>query len=262
MDGRKRYKSYHRFTKRKYYRYPGINKALLYYLRKGEESRRKTLQAVRRYGQGRVENWKQTKPTGMGLVKKRRRGKEAKRRYYAKKKKIFRKRKSKYLTWLYKNRPAVYYSFKKNQNTFQLYNYALPNNAQNSVLNDIEDDQIFDIDPIPPTSTDGLRCDYINYMCKLKMVFNVGKYGAAPGMYYHVPYIRVLVFRKWGASPNTGSQIKDNIYTMFKYPALMTSGYVKGFKTMWCKQFGVQLYIDKLLRVTSTSVAIQIVPIP
>ncbi|KAH7819231.1 uncharacterized protein MONOS_16102 [Monocercomonoides exilis] len=94
MDGRRRYKSFHRFAKRKYYRYPGINKALLYYLRKGEESRRKTLQAVRRYGQGRVENWKQTKQTGMGLLKKRRRGRKAKIRYKIKKRKIFKKARS------------------------------------------------------------------------------------------------------------------------------------------------------------------------
>ncbi|KAH7819229.1 uncharacterized protein MONOS_17969 [Monocercomonoides exilis] len=180
MDGRRRYKSFHRFAKRKYYRYPGINKALLYYLRKGEESRRKTLQAVRRYGQGRVENWKQTKQT-----------------------------------------------------------VQIPQN------------QIIQMESTTPAGDDIQRSDYINYMSRYKFTFNVGPVNPGDAQrYWQVPYVRVLVFRKWGYRPNENNDLKNIIYTMFKYPELITSGYVKNFRRIWCKQYGVQLYIDKLLRVT------------
>ncbi|KAH7819239.1 uncharacterized protein MONOS_17977 [Monocercomonoides exilis] len=239
MDGRRRYKSFHRFAKRKYYRYPGINKALLYYLRKGEESRRKTLQAVRRYGQGRVENWKQTKQTGMGLLKKRRRGRKAKIRYKIKKRKIFKKARSKYVTWLYKNRPDIYYSVDHTVETFTAYNYALSYTTLNPIdLVQIPQNQIIQMESTTPAGDDIQRSDYINYMSRYKFTFNVGPVNPGDAQrYWQVPYVRVLVFRKWGYRPNENNDLKNIIYTMFKYPELITSGYVKNFRRIWCKQW-------------------------
>ncbi|KAH7819233.1 uncharacterized protein MONOS_17971 [Monocercomonoides exilis] len=201
---------------------------------------------------GRVENWKQTKQTGMGLLKKRRRGRKAKIRYKIKKRKIFKKARSKYVTWLYKNRPDIYYSVDHTVETFTAYNYALSYTTLNPIdLVQIPQNQIIQMESTTPAGDDIQRSDYINYMSRYKFTFNVGPVNPGDAQrYWQVPYVRVLVFRKWGYRPNENNDLKNIIYTMFKYPELITSGYVKNFRRIWCKQYGVQLYIDKLLRVT------------
>ncbi|KAH7817464.1 uncharacterized protein MONOS_16681 [Monocercomonoides exilis] len=63
---------------------------------------------------------------------------------------------------------------------------------------------------------------------------------------YTHAYIRVISFRKYGSAVT--NDVQESLWSMFKYPYLLTSGYVTGFKSRWLKEFGIQLYSDKLLR--------------
>ncbi|KAH7815021.1 uncharacterized protein MONOS_6097 [Monocercomonoides exilis] len=78
------------------------------------------------------------------------------------------------------------------------------------------------------------------------MYFHYGD-GRYPLNGYSHAYVRVLIFRKWGSYVQS---LQSRIWSMFKYPNILTSGYVHGFRRRWLKEFGAQLYSDKLLRIS------------
>ncbi|UPW40767.1 capsid protein [Sigmofec virus UA08Rod_11492] len=244
MGYARRYKSYHGSSGRS-------RRSLWYRTRRSVSTARygalsRLRRDVRKMAQGRIQNWRQTKMTGTGL-KIRRRGRRAKRRYRIKKRRQYRRGKRRYINWLYRNRPAVYYSVSQGNGNVRAVNLGIFTGTTVNVPN-LDVSTTVDVNPDEPASTSTQLSDYICYKSHFKFIFNMWSGSEMEEMLYRTGYIRILCFRKWGSVVPTG--VENSIFSIFKYPYLATSGYVKGFYKEWCKQFGVQLYIDKLLRVS------------
>lgn len=207
-------------------------------------NRRRLFNAIKKAGQGRVPNWKQVKQTGVGLKvrRKHRRGKVAR----IKRRRRIRRSKRKYFNWLYRNRPIPYRSIAGGRSTLQVYNMAM-DYTLNSLQYPGDSYLMYNVNPSFPGTNPDYKSNYICYKINYNFLFHYDDLltGDMNNRFTHA-YIRVLVFRKWGAHPNFGS----DIWSMFKRPYLMTSGYVHGFKRIWCANFNVQLYMDKLLRIS------------
>ncbi|KAH7815557.1 uncharacterized protein MONOS_18320 [Monocercomonoides exilis] len=99
---------------------------------------------------------------------------------------------------------------------------------------------------VTPQQISTQHSDYILYKSRYEMYFHYGD-GRYPLTGYSHAYVRVLIFRKWGSYVQS---LQSRIWSMFKYPNILTSGYVHGFRRRWLKEFGAQLYSDKLLRIS------------
>lgn len=204
--------------------------------------------AVEKSSQGRVQNWKQIRQTGTG-IKIRRRGRRYRRRRMRYLKRRYRRRRYRYVSWLYRNRPPIYKSYSANSFSFGAFNPPIFDDPTSTVQVSYPVTSIFSyrVEYNFPDIVDNQKADYILYKqtWNLFFHFSAGLYNTSD--YTHA-YVRVIIFRKYGEL--ISSDLQSSLWSMFKTPALLTSGYVSGFRRRWCKQFGVQLYSDKLLRVS------------
>ncbi|KAH7817480.1 uncharacterized protein MONOS_18112 [Monocercomonoides exilis] len=176
-----------------------------------------------------------------------RRGRRSRYRIRRIKARKYRIRKRKYLGWLYKNRPPIYQSYHGGEFKFSLYNMAVYVGDQS--VEEYPSDSIYSFrvtGEVPP-QLESPKVDYILYKQRWEFIINIQAGSLQPSAFTHA-YVRVLVFRKWGS--DITNSLQTSLWSMFKNPAIMTSGYVTGFRRRWCKEFGVQLYQDKLLRIS------------
>lgn len=195
-------------------------------------------------GQGRIQNWKQIKQTGTGKKIHRRGRKSRYRRRRALKR--YRIRKRKFINFMYRNRPPLYYSYSQINGIIPAYNLPIFDATDGPVY--YPEGAVYSnlINTSVPNQVSTQHSDYILYKKRFEMFFHFADGVFPVGNYSHA-YVRVLIFRKWGSYPEG---IESNIWSMFKYPYILTSGYVQGFRRRWLKQFGAQLYSDKLLRIS------------
>nr|WGN90633.1 capsid protein [Banfec virus 5] len=212
----------------------------------GLNRKRSLNNSLQNIGQGRVQNWKQIKMTGTGK-KIHRRG----RRYRYRRRRVLKRRysrnKRRYLGWLYKNRPAIYQSFVSDKFTMGVYNMPIYRSGDAVVTYPGDSIYSFNITNDAPDQLTNLRADYILFKQRWEFIFRFSNDSANVTSFTHA-YVRVISFRKYGQP--VSNDVQSSLWSMFKYPYLLTSGYVTGFKRRWCKEFGIQLYSDKLLRIS------------